>query len=132
MKKLIIILLIIPSILYADEWTKEDISLATIFTLSTIIDWGQTRDIVKNNENNCTPRKDNSGRCDYYEETNIYLGKNPSIGKVDTYMPLAIIGVVGIAHLLPDNMRKKFLYGMSFLELGTIYNNQKIGLKINF
>ena len=134
MKKILIILLFIPSLLYADEWTKEDMSLATIFTLSTIIDWGQTRDIVKNNKDKCTPYKNGSRHCDYayYEKTNIYLGKNPSMGKVNTYMPLAIIGIITISHFLPDNIRTKFLYGMSFLELGTIYNNHKIGLKINF
>lgn len=120
MKKIVIIILFIPAILYADEWTKEDIYSATIFTSATMIDWGQTRDIVKNSD------------YGYYEKTNIYLGKNPSLNEVDTYMPLAIISSLTIAHFLPRDWRTKFLYGVSFLELGTIYNNKKIGLKINF
>ena len=47
-------------------------------------------------------------------------------------MPVAILAKLGIAHVLPERYRIKFLYGVSFLELGTIYNNNKIGLKINF
>lgn len=127
-------MLLIPSVLYANEWDKEDYVLATIFISATMIDWGQTRDIVKNSEDKCKSLADGSIWCDYayYEKTNIYLGKNPSMGKVDTYMPLAIISGLTIAHFLPKDWRKKFLYGMSFLELGTIYNNNKIGLKINF
>lgn len=131
---LLIFFIPINTVHAGDEWNKEDLSLASLFTLATIIDWGQTRDIVKNNEDKCKSLADKSVWCDYayYEKTNIYLGKNPSIGKVDTYMPLAIISTLAIAHFLPKDWRKKFLYGMSFLELGTIYNNNKIGLKVNF
>ncbi len=126
-KRILLILFMISlfaSECVADEWDNEDLSLISIFTIATIIDWGQTRDIVKNSEEIYA-----NG---YYEKNNIYLGRNPSMSKVDTYMPLAIIGVISISHTLPKDMRVKFLYGMSFLELGTIYNNHKIGLTINF
>lgn len=104
----------------ADQWDNEDLTLTTIFTIATIIDWGQTRDISK---------KQKKG---YYEKSNIYLGKYPSTNKVDTYMPLAIITTISIAHFLPKQFREKFLYSVSFLELGITHNNRKIGLKINF
>ena len=138
MKKIIIfifaILLFAKMAYSADTWDKEDITLASTFTVATIIDWGQTKDIVKNNKDKCITYDDGSWECDYayYEKTNIYLGKNPSIVKVDTYMPLAIVSTLTIAHFLPSDWRKKFLYGMSFLEIGTVYNNNKIGLKVNF
>lgn len=129
------LMLSVANIAYAaDEWSTESKALASVFTVATVIDWGQTRDIVKNNKDICVTYDDDSWECDYayYEKTNIYLGKKPSLGKVDTYMPVAILATLGIAHMLPEKYRSKFLYGMSFLELGTIYNNKKIGLKINF
>jgi len=119
-------------------WDKKSVTLGTIVVITTGIDWGQTRYIVKRNKDRCIIYKDGSWWCDYkyYEKTNIYLGKNPSIGEVDTYMPLAIIGTLTIAHLLPEEHwfldRDKFLYGVSFIEIGTIYNNYKIGLKVDF
>ena len=131
---LILLMLMIASQSYAaDKWSVEDKTLASLFTVATVIDWGQTRDIVKNSNKDKCATYDGSCKCDYYyEKTNVYLGKNPSIGEVDTYMPVAILVTLGIAHVLPEKYRSKFLYGMSFLELGTIYNNNKIGLKINF
>lgn len=128
-----------------NNWDKEETILATTFTIATFIDWGQTRYIVKNKKDNCVTYDDGSWYCKYgyYERTNIYLGKDPSIGEVDTYMPIAIIGTLTIAHILPKEnkyllgfipipSRKNFLYGMSFLEIGTIYNNYKINIKVNF
>ena len=132
---LLIILLVLPCNVYAaDKWSAEDKILASVFTVATVVDWGQTRDIVKNNKDKCTTYDDGSYWCDYayYEKTNVFLGKKPTMGEVDTYMPIAILATLGIAHVLPEKYRSKFLYGMSFLELGTIYNNNKIGLKINF
>ena len=69
----------------ADKWSIEDKALASIFTVATVIDWGQTRDIVKNNKDVCVTYGDGSWECDhaYYEKTNIYLGKNPSMSDVD-------------------------------------------------
>ena len=128
------ILLLASTTLSADKWSKEDITLASTFTLATIIDWGQSRDIVKNNKDVCVTQADGSRLCNiaYYEKANIFLGKNPSMGNIDTYMPLAILSSLTIAHLLSEDWRTKFLYGLTFLELGTIYNNHTIGLKINF
>ena len=38
----------IPDISHsADKWSKKELSLASTFTLATIVDWGQTRDMVK-------------------------------------------------------------------------------------
>ena len=117
---LIIILILTSQAHAADQWDNEDLTLASIFTVATIIDWGQTRDIAK---------KQKDG---YYEKYNIYLDKSPSISKIDIYMPLAIITTIIISHSLPEKIRKKFLYSVSFLELGITHNNNTIGLKINF
>lgn len=132
MKTIIIMLMLVfaTQSYAADKWSVEDKALASLFTVATVIDWGQTRDIVKNNKDNCA--KYGNGCYVYYEETNIYLGKDPSIGEVDTYMSVVILVTLGIAHVLPEKYRSKFLYGMSFIETRAIYNNNKIGLKINF
>jgi hypothetical protein len=146
---MIVVMLVFATQSYAaDKWSTEDKTLATLFTVATVIDWGQTRDIVKSSKDKCVTYYDGTlsscnkliradcFRCKcypaYYEKTNIYLDKHPSMGEVDAYMPIAILATLGIAHVLPEKYRSKFLYGMSFLELGTIYNNNKIGLKINF
>lgn len=135
MKTIIILLMLsVANIAHADEWSTESKALASIFTVATVIDWGQTRDIVHNSTDRCTKRINNGLQCTggYHEKTNIYLGRDPSMSKVNTYMPVAMVAILGIAHVLPEKYRVRFLQGMSFLELGTIYNNKKIGLKIRF
>lgn len=135
MKTIIIILMLsVANIAYAaEEWSIESKTLASIFTVATVIDWGQTRDIVNNSMDQCIVRVNNGGYCDRaYHETNVFLGTDPTMNEVDTYMPAAIAIGLAVAHYLPEKYRVRFLYGMSFLELGTIYNNKKIGLKINF
>jgi hypothetical protein len=119
----------------ADKWDKEDLILASIFTATTVIDWGQTRDMVKINEKTGLTRGYIDGQWISrlpHRETNYLLGNYPTIGKVDTYMPLAIASTLTIAHYLPKKKRKFFLYFVSILEIYTIHNNQKFGLKINF
>jgi hypothetical protein len=131
---LTLILVFMPESSSADKWDKEDETLAAIFTAAALADWGQTRDIVKNRKDKHTTNKDGSTYHEkgYYEKTNLILGKNPSMDKVNTYMPLATAATLAAAHYLPKKYRKPLLYGASLLELMTIYNNNKIGLRINF
>lgn len=103
----------------ADEWDKEDYVLASTFTVATIVDWGQTRDIIK---------RHNEG---YYEK-NTTLGDNPSAWDIDTYMGSTIIASGVLAYFLPKTPRKVFLYLITSLRLNTIYNNHRIGLRVNF
>jgi hypothetical protein len=125
MIRLLILIFIFSNTAHAaDKWDRESLLLASVFTTATIIDWGQTRDIVKNSEKIYPDG--------YHEKTNIFLSRNPTMQEVDTYMPIAILTMGVISHLLPDDSRKKLLYGATFLEVGTIYNNYKIGLTINF
>lgn len=139
MKLLIISLILFFSLINhayaADKWDNEDLSLASVFTMATVIDWGQTRDIVKTNkkEGLSAGYINNKWITEYpHRETNLYLGKNPSMGKVDTYMPLAIAASLTAAHYLPEKYRKLLLYGLSLLELSVIYDNHQLGLRINF
>lgn len=110
-----------PNSSSADKWDKTELTLASIFTITTIVDWGQTRDIVKTNHKEIK-----------YRETNLYLGENPSMSKVDTYMPLAIITSLTAAHYLPKKYRKALLFGLSLLELNALRNNHSLGLRVKF
>ena len=133
MKSLIISVIILFSFIQnansADEWNNKEITLASILTTTILIDWGQTRDISKKNKAQCQNITD--CKRPYYEK-NIILGRNPSLEKIDIYMPLALSTTITIANYLPHGMRKTFLYAISIIELGIIHNNQRIGLKINF
>ena len=126
---LIILFLFTQNANSADEWDNEDITLASILTTTILIDWGQTRDMAKKNKakcknlTNCRPR---------YSEKNIILGKNPSLKRVDIYMPLAIATTITASNYLPRYTRKQFLYILSIIELGLIFKNKKMDLKINF
>lgn len=114
----------------ADKWDKEEITVATIFTVATVIDWGQTRDMAKSNWIYHIDHENHT--IIYYEEINPILGKKPSLHEIDTYFTLATISTLTISHYLPKDWRKKFLSIMSFIEFHTIHNNHNIGLKINF
>lgn len=125
---MIIILTFVDMAYTADKWDKEDIALATTFTVATIIDWGQTRDMSKNNYE----KKDSMSKTTYYKETNIYLGKYPSIGKIDAYMLTSLLGSLATVHILNSKWRKKVLFTLSTIELWVINHNYNNGLKINF
>lgn len=120
------------------KWSDEDVAMATVMTTATLIDWGQTRDIVKKSERTeqCTTDEEKGTyTCIYSEghrEANVYLGKKPSMKKVDTYMPLLMLTNLLIADWLSEEYRGKFLYGISFLEINTIAHNHSVGLRINF
>jgi hypothetical protein len=129
----------------AEEWSSESFYLASVFATATLVDWGQTRDIVLkrksainrlNEINNylveqvcgfhvhksfvsdpmfakpffegceiisITPTHKFQGEL-HYEKNNIYLGKRPSLGKVDTYMPIILISTLTIAIGLRINL----------------------------
>ena len=171
---IIIILSFVDMVYAADKWDKEDIALATTFTVATIIDWGQTRDIAKRQKNknkttivesyivsqDCDGEKDiiffdsedsiestekhcrltdithitetTTKKSGTYYEINPFLGKRPTLSKIDKYMPLTMGTVLLASHYLPSKWRKNFLYTLTILEIGVIGNNYKIGLNVNF
>ena len=109
----------------ANTWDKEETTIATIFTVATVVDWGQTRDMVKRQ----TQFKKGDVR---YEETNIILGETPSMNAVDNYIPLAIGSTLLVAHMLPKKYRKSFLYLATMVEFMATTNNHQRGLKVDF
>lgn len=114
-------------------WTKEQKQYGAMFTGLSIIDWGQTRDIVEKSKDDCTYGPAGSWHCNYsrYERANFILGPDPSMDQVDTYFPLAITAILATAHYLPK-YRTNILKWATILEIGIIHGNYQIGLDINF
>lgn len=128
--KTIIILLLLTQLLAspahsADKWDKEDKYLASTFTIATILDWGQTRDIVRH-------QKEYKQGDVLHREANPILGETPSLKRVDTYMPLYIGTTLLAAHVLPKKYKKYLLYYAAIIELAAITNNHGNGLIVNF
>lgn len=100
------------------EWTKTDTAFQLVYSALHITDWGQTRDIAKN--------------PDRFHENNPILGKHPSVGKVDTYMALTLIGSTAMSILLPPKYRRWWQVGLIGLEGALVIHNFNIGIKVNF
>jgi hypothetical protein len=103
---------------FAQDWTKTDTILEGIFIAETVIDWGQTRDIAL--------------RPSQYAESNPILGKHPSLSKVDTYFPVAIIAHGVISMALPPKYRKYWQLIWIGIETGATINNASGGVRIEF
>lgn len=119
---LMILFLALTSPAHAD-WTKTDTAFQVGYSILHVIDWGTTRDIAKN------PNK--------FHELNPILGKHPSVGEVDTYMTLSLIGHTVVSSLLPSEYKgwhvRRWWQGMTIgFKGGLVINNFSIGLKVNF
>jgi len=129
MKKILIILALfafIPAVSWA-EWSKKDTVYQLTYSVLHVVDWGQTRYGAKNS--------------DKFHENNFFLGRYPSVGKVDTYFSLTLIGHAGVSYLLPA---KADIFGLRIyprrtwqvvwigVEAGAVARNFSIGVKIGF
>lgn len=101
---------------YSQEWTKENTAWETAFIATHLIDWGQTLDIIE------SPK---------FQESNPFLGRNPTRGEVNRYFIL-----MGVSHYLISRhlteYRSVWQKTTFFYELNVINRNAKIGIKINF
>ncbi|MHB8660707.1 MAG: hypothetical protein ACYC75_02075 [Minisyncoccota bacterium] len=100
------------------EWDKVDAGLLGTAVGSLAIDWSQTRHIASHPAQFC--------------ERNGYLGKHPSIGKVNRYFATGIISTVGVAVVLPSTLRKFWLGGVTIVEFSAVRNNMGLGIKTRF
>jgi len=99
------------------EWDKYDTSLMITSNLLLIIDWSQTRYIVKHPER--------------FSEENPILGRHPSIGKVNTYFITSILVNSAVGYILPNPYRKYWFGIISGIELYTIGKNINCGVRFN-
>lgn len=116
MRALLLAALLTPLAAQA-EWTERERLLlgATIGVMA--VDWGQTRMIAKKPEQE-------------FFEYNPLLGKNPTVGEIDTYFAVAMLATWGTAHLLPNKYRSTFLGAMLLLETTIVIRNHEIGLRM--
>jgi len=133
MRKLLLttaLLVLLSSHSLAAPWSKTDIALQSITTVTLAADWRQTRDIKNHPE---------------LQELNLLLGPHPSNEKIDMYMGGAIVGHALISHYLPDLVLlcggspaaaklSRTIWQATWigLETSAIANNYAMGIKVGF
>jgi len=118
MKTLLILLLLISTSAKSDDWSSSDTYREAAYLTLHAADWLQTRQIAR-------------GVGDRYE-TNVILGDHPSIEKVDTYFALTALAHVGIAYMMPSDLRSYFQYFTIIVESDYVTHNLNAGIKIKF
>ena len=120
MKILILLLLLLSSSVYADEWTTGDTYRELAFQTLNIIDWGQTRYVAEHPDQ-------------FYEkESQQFIGKHPTTGRVDAYMAQSAVLHFIVAYYLPSSWRVPFQYITIGGKLNNTIGNASIGVKVSF
>lgn len=110
--------LLLPSLCFAEDWSREDTCRQSALTVLLIADWAQTRNSVK--------------RPNEFSETNKLLGEHPSTGKVNNYFMVGIAGHAAVSYLLPPDWRQGWQYIWIGIEVQKVYHNHSIGVKLTF
>lgn len=119
-------LLLAPALLFLacnveaqEEWTGAQIALGTVALGLRLIDYGQTMDIVR--------RQDDTT----YYETNRLIGRQPDRGDVNTYFLISTLAMAAAAHYIPS-WRTALLSGYAVIGVYYATKNYQIGLRVNF
>ena len=117
MKKIILILVLLPSIAFAG-WDKQDTARQIVFTSLLALDCGQTLNISKN--------------PDKYYEHNPVLGEHPSKESVITYnLSVAVIHAL-ISYYMPEKYREAWQYISIGVEGSSVIRNFNMGIAVTF
>jgi hypothetical protein len=116
-----ILALVIVSSAHANEneWTTLDTSLQAAYSVVHVIDWAQTRNIIK---------RENEG---YYEHNHL-LGRKPSVDRVNIYFAATLLLHAGISRALPKDYRTPWQMFWIGVETNQISENYSIGLRAEF
>lgn len=117
---------------FAENWSKTDTATESVFMLITSLDWAQTRWMV-----------DQGWKWDghYHHEMNPFLGKHPSMDKVNVLIPAAIIGHALVAMTLPPTMKifdfkinPRRIWQVMWIgvESAAVIHNINVGVKFDF
>ena len=118
--KLFLLLLFIASPSWAGDWSEEDTYREAAFQVLNVIDWGQTRYVAEHPD-------------EFYEkESQQWIGRHPSTGRVDAYMAESAILHLAVSYLLPPNWREAFQYISIGSKLNGTMSNARIGVKMSF
>lgn len=118
MKKIIVFLLLIPSLSFAADWTQKDTGRELAFLSLLVLDYGQTVNIARH------PEK--------FVEHNPILGKHPAVHDVHAYMLGWAVLHPFISYLLPPKYREWWQYGTIMVEIGAVGNNLSAGIGVRF
>jgi hypothetical protein len=115
--------------------TPTEIGLEAAVIASLIIDWGQTRDLAKQDIK--VVRTYDTGwevtkLCKDNTETNPLLGRFPSLASVNRYFISALILQPIILRMMSHKWRMRFLTGTLAIQLVMVNHNRQIGLKVRF
>jgi hypothetical protein len=101
---------------HAPSWSTTDLGLAGGFLAMLWVDAAQTRSLAR-------------GNWDAFYETNPILGREPSVGQINTYTAAAAITTLGVAAILPARARRWWLIGAFAVETSTvIYTTTQMGV----
>jgi len=115
--KIFTLLMLLPNACFA--WSDKDTNREVAWQIINFIDYRQTVNLSKRQNE------------DFYEQ-NPLLGSNPSRGDVDKYFALAALGHLGISYALPIKYRLPWQWGSIGVSTMIVYNNHRIGLRVNF
>lgn len=108
------IILVLVTPIHAGDWTREDTYRELTFQGLLVVDYLQTRTIVRN--------------PDKYFEYNPIIGKHPNQKNVDIYMVSCAIIHPVVSYYLPPKYRKVWQYVTIGIEAGAVGNNLRIGV----
>jgi hypothetical protein len=124
MLKFIVVLMLISTSTFADEWTTADTYREVAFQTLNVIDWGQTRYIAQNPDR-------------FYEkESQQFIGQHPTTGRVDVYMAETAVMHYAISKALVHygyhTAADVFQYVTIGSKLNAVVGNISIGVKMSF
>lgn len=101
---------------HVPSWTATDIGLAGGFLAMLWVDAAHTRSLARNN-------------WEGFYEANPILGRQPSVGRINTYTAAVAITTLGVAAILPPRARRWWLAGALAIEATTvIYTTTQVGV----
>ena len=103
-------------------WGPGDLALEATFAGVTTVDWLYTLEFTQHRE-----------RYNGVTEWNPLLGKTPSRAKVNTLIPLAIVGHVAVASALPHGpLRTIWQAAWTYVELDAVRANWAWGIRLRW
>lgn len=106
------------SVAAGDAWSEDQRKMGAALAAVTIVDWAQTRFIADNPER--------------FHETNLIIGRHPSIGRVDRYFATSMLIGAAVLDALPTEYRDYALRAGLVLEVLVVSNNARIGVGVKF
>jgi hypothetical protein len=95
------------------DWSRADTTRQSVLIVLSIVDWGQTRDILSSPE---------------YKELNPFI----SSSNVDWYFPVSIAAHTAVSYLLSPEARKTWQELGLIVQIGCVMNNYSLGVGVKF